>query len=125
MGLVLVLLSAALIVLALLALPNDGSTVSLRSQWRARELFLSKLTDEQRRYWRRERLLVVAGASGRRYTISPYGAFNIHCRQYSYCLRVLGPAPAYDKLLAQRLLVESDEQTFLALANKKDLRSSY
>lgn len=38
-----------------------------------------------------------------------------------YCLRVDGRLPAYDKLLAQRLLVECDETAFLAVANKRSL----
>jgi hypothetical protein len=52
----------------------------------------------------------------------PYESFNIRSDRYAYCLRVLGRLPAYDKLLAQRLLLECDERAFLTLANRRELR---
>ena len=124
MALALTLLAAAVAVaMLLLALPVDEGTMSPVSRLRARELFLSKLTDAERRRWENERCLTVVGSSGRRYTLTPYEAFNIRSGTQVFCLRVPARIPAYDKLLAQRLLVESDEQTFLAVANKRELRS--
>lgn len=120
MALALALLAASIAVAILLVvLPIDERSVSPLSWVRAKDLFLSKMTDAERRRWAREHRLTIAGSTGRRYTLSPYESFNIRTGGDTYCLRVLGRIPAYDKLLAQRLLIESDEQTFLAIANKR------
>lgn len=105
----------------LLVLPVNEGTLSPASWLRAKKLFLSKLTDAERRRWSREGCLTVVASSGRRYTLRPYEAFNIRAGNEEYCLRVVGWIPAYDKLLAQRLLVESDEATFLSIANQRRL----
>jgi hypothetical protein len=90
-----------------------------RAKRRARELFLSKLDARQRRSWESTRSFDVSAASGCRYTISPYGTFNIRNSGEEFCLLLEAHIPAYDKLLAQRLLIEADENLFLALANRR------
>jgi hypothetical protein len=118
----LALLAAAVVIaILLLALPINHGTLSPVSWLRAKELFLSKLTDAERKRWDSDRRLTIVGSSGRRYTLSPYESFNIRSGKMVYCLRVLGRAPTYDKLLAQRLLVEADEPAFLAIANRREL----
>jgi hypothetical protein len=119
--LALTLFATAVAVAILLAFPVKEGTISPVSWLRARDLFLSKLNSSERRHWAHDRRLTIVGSSGRQYTMTPYEAFNIRAGKDVYCLRVLGPIPAYDKLLAQRLLVEADEQTFLATANKRTL----
>ncbi len=84
---------------------------------RARELFLSKLGTGQRRSWLVRRRFTVTAPSGTRFTISPYDPYNIRTRDALFCLQVGGNVPDYDKLLAQKLLIECDEQLFLAKAN--------
>jgi hypothetical protein len=84
---------------------------------RARLLFLSKLDRRQRLSWRLRRSFDVIGRSGCRYTISSYQPFNVRTGHGAFCLQVAGQIPVYDKLLAQKLLIESDEQRFLALSN--------
>jgi hypothetical protein len=121
MTVALALLAAAVAIAMLLTLPISEATMSPVSRVRAKELFLSKLTDAERRSWARDRRLIVTGSSGRQYTLTPYESFNIRAGKEAYCLSVLGRLPAYDKLLAQRLLVESDEQAFLAAANRREL----
>ena len=123
MTLALALFATAVVAAMLLAFPIREVTVSPVSWLRAKKLFLSKLGDAERRRWVAERRLTIVGSSGRRYTLTPYESFNIRADNDAYCLRVLGRVPAYDKLLAQRLLVESDEQTFLAIANWREIPS--
>jgi hypothetical protein len=120
--LALALLAVAAAIAMLLVLPISEGTLSPASWLRAKRLFLSKLSDAERRRWATERRLTVVGSSGRRYTLAPYEAFNIRAGTQEYCLRVVGWLPAYDKLLAQRLLVESDEPAFLAIANRRALQ---
>jgi len=86
---------------------------------RARKLFFSRLDASQRRSWLFRRRFEVTGSTGRRYTIKPYGTFNIRSGVELFCLRVEGHMPSYDKLLAQRLLLEADEHLFLAIANRR------
>ena len=114
------LASSIVIGLFLVTLPVSGGTI-WRSQQRAKELFLSRLNDAERRRWAREQRLIVVGSSGRPYTLAPYESFNIRSGNESYCLCVLGRLPSYDKLLAQRLLIEADEKAFLAIANRREI----
>jgi hypothetical protein len=90
-----------------------------RAKRRARKLFLSKLDVGQRRSWELARCFDVNCASGNRYTISPYRTFNIRNATEEFCLLLEANIPAYDKLLAQRLLIEADECLFLTLANRR------
>ena len=117
----LALLVVALAIAILFTFPVSERSTSPASRVRAKELFLSKLTPAERRRWLDERRLTVVGSHGRRYTLTPYATFNIRAGNDLYCLRVDGRLPAYDKLLAQRLLVECDETAFLAVANKRSL----
>jgi hypothetical protein len=86
---------------------------------RARTLFLAKLDRKQRWSWFFLRRFDVVGASGRSYSIFSYQAFNVRSGEREYCLQVQGRVPVYDKLLAQKLLIEADEQHFLTLANAR------
>ncbi len=88
-----------------------------QAEARARELFFSKLTPRQRRSWRLRRRFSVEAASGTRYTVVPYDSYNIRTSDALFCLQVSGATPVYDKLLAQKLLIECDETLFLATAN--------
>jgi hypothetical protein len=105
-------------------LPWAGRRVSGREQAfsraaedRARSLFLAKLTPAQRRSWLARRRFSVVAPSGARYTIAPYDPYNIRASDALFCLQVGGNTPDYDKLLAQKLLIECDEALFLAKAN--------
>ncbi len=84
---------------------------------KARELFFSKLGPAQRRSWHLRRRFTVTAPSGRRFTIAPYDPYNIRTTDALFCLQVGGDTPHYDKLLAQKLLIECDEALFLAKAN--------
>jgi hypothetical protein len=95
-----------------------GNRFTKAARARARALFLSKLDRVQRRDWFLRKKFIVIAPSGRRYTIGTYSAFNIAAAwDAAFCLAVEGESPDYDKLLAQKLLIECDESRFLATAN--------
>ena len=77
------------------------------------------LDEHQRRTWESDRSFNVIAASGRCYTISSYGPFNTRSCNDEFCILVETNIPVYDKLLAQRLLIDADEKLFLALANRR------
>lgn len=114
-------LCAVTIFAALLFVVMSGEDFGLPTEAkdRARRLFLGKLDASQRRSWTFRRRFDVVVPSGRRYTIKPYGTFNIRSGAELYCVRVEGHMPSYDKLLAQRLLLEADEHLFLSIANRR------
>lgn len=109
------------VIAALLFVVLTGEDFGLpaEAKERAKRLFLSKLDATQRRSWKFLRRFDVVAASGRHYTIKPYGTFNIRSGPDMFCVRVDGHMPSYDKLLAQRLLIEADEHLFLAIANRR------
>lgn len=119
-ALFLALVAAAAAIAITLALPEG--MILPAPQLRAKRLFMSLLGEAERRSWAKHRRLTVIGSSGGCYTLMPYAAFNIQDGKDEYCLRVVGRIPPYDKLLAQRLLLESDEETFLQIANRRELR---
>ena len=96
---------------------SEDATLPWAAKRRARALFWSKLDGKQRRAWFLRRRFDVIAASGRRYTISRYRPFNVSAADAVFCLQVSGGVPVYDKLLAQKLLLEADERHFLAHAN--------
>lgn len=109
-------------------LVNDAGESSLPTEAaenRARELLYSKLDPAQRRSWILRRAFVVRAASGHRYLVSQYRPFNIRTHDAVFCLQVAGPAPACDKLLAQKLLIEANETLFLATANVRTFSSRW
>jgi hypothetical protein len=102
--------------IAAFACSEDAALPNAAKQ-RARELFLAKLDARQRRSWHVRRRFDVTGASGRRYTLSDYRPFNVRTKGTVLCVAVDGAIPVYDKLLAQKLLIECDDARFLASAN--------
>lgn len=109
-------LCGALILCALVA---EDAALPRSAKARARRLFFSKLDTRQRLCWHLLRRIEVVASGGGRYTISPYQPFNIRRADTLFCLQVAGRIPVYDKLLAQKLLIEADEQRFIALANAR------
>ena len=109
---------SVLAALVFVVMSSDDFGLPRAAKQRARELFFSKLTSSQRRSWLLRRRFEVVASSGRRYSIRPYGAFNVRCGDDAFCVRVEGRIPTYDKLLAQRLLLEADEPLFLSIANR-------
>jgi hypothetical protein len=96
---------------------EDDVRLPRAARERARSLFLAHLTPAQRRSWSIRRRVPIVASSGRRYLLAPYRPYNVRSGDALFCLQVDGLLPAYDKLLAQTLLLESDESFFLARAN--------
>jgi hypothetical protein len=109
----------------MLAISAEDFGLPAQAKKRARELFLSKLNDSQRKTWVRRHRFDVTASSGRRYTISPYGAFNVTCGDDSFCVQIDGRIPTYDKLLAQVLLITADERLFRTTANIRKRRRGW
>ncbi len=109
---------SVLAALVFLVMSADDFGLPRQAKARARELFFSTLNGGQRRSWILRRRFDVVGSTGRRYTIRAYGSFNVRCGDDAFCVRVEGRIPTYDKLLAQRLLIEADEPLFLSIANR-------
>jgi hypothetical protein len=117
---VLVLFAATIVVgIAVLGWLREDAGLSREARRRARKLFLAKLDRRQRWSWLVRRRFDVRGSAGRRYTIAAYRPFNISTSDAVFCVQVNGRIPVYDKLLAQKLLIEADETLFLAHANMR------
>jgi hypothetical protein len=111
--------------LFMLLAPSDAAAFTPDAVERARDLFLAHLDPRQRRSWQHRRRFDVTAASGRRYTIGAYRPFNVSARDATFCVQVHGTVPSYDKLLAQKLLIEADEQLFLARANIRSVSQTW
>lgn len=93
---------------------------------RARALLLRHLSEEQRESYLQYRSFVVVGASRTRYRVHDQGHMvgNIvvldHENRPSHrlCGHCKSDIPMGDQLLAQKLMLEADEETFLRLANR-------
>jgi len=109
-------LFAGLLVLGWL---REDAGIPLDARRRARRLFLRKLDRRQRVSWFLRHRFDVRGSAGNRYTIAAYRPFNISTADAVFCVQVNGRIPVYDKLLAQKLLLEADESLFLAHANMR------
>lgn len=99
---------------------------------RASELLVAHLLPSERIRLLHCYCFMVTGSKGRRYLItSPFTAFNVHGEDgYQYCAapgietvadggryRAQG-YPSGDILLAQKLMIEADEPSFIARANR-------
>jgi|GEM_PF-5924287 len=89
---------------------------------RARELLFTHLRPDQRAEYEEQSIVTVVGESGNCYYLSP-ADIVVRLKQggvYRMCIvpRIRDPVPADDVLLAKKLLIEADEQTFLATATR-------
>lgn len=91
------------------------------AQDRSRKLFLSKLTPGQRQSFEAKEGFPVLGSQGNSYWISCSSTVeNVYLMERGHpvaglCAGPLG-IPRYDFWLSQKLLIESDEETFRAVA---------
>jgi hypothetical protein len=100
---------------------------SRQVELKARELLLEQLTPEQRASFEQHDWFLVRGQSGRRYRIRDDGhvVANIDVLApdqqvlHRLCGHLADPVvPLADHLLAQKLMLEADEEAFLRLANQ-------
>ena len=89
-----------------------------QARLRAEALLWAWLSPAQRQQYRRRRWFEVTTASGRRYRILRGGVVRLHPRGSGYCIEATSPVPVADEMLANKLLLETDERRFLATAHR-------
>lgn len=84
---------------------------------RAEQLLVSCLSPSQRQQYEENSTFTVTGQSGEHYTIHSFSAYNVTSPTWSFCA---GPqdVPICDQMLAQKLMLETEEVQFLRIANK-------
>jgi hypothetical protein len=114
-------LAAAIVLVPCLAVQLRRSWEALMrrrlARLRAEALLLAWLSPTQRRQYRARRWFEVTTASGRRYRILRGGVVRLHPRGSGYCIEATSPVPVADEMLANKLLLETDERRFLATAH--------
>ena len=89
-----------------------------RARLRAEALLWAWLSPAQRRQYRARRWFEVTTTSGRRYRVLRGGVVRLHPRGSGYCIEATSPVPVADEMLANKLLLETDERRFLATAHR-------
>ena len=85
---------------------------------RAEALLWAWLSPVQRRQYQARRWFEVTTASGRRYRVLRGGVVRRDPRGSGYCIEATSPVPVADEMLANKLLLETDERRFLATAHR-------
>jgi hypothetical protein len=95
-----------------------GALVRRRqAKLRAEALLWAWLSPAQRKQYRARRWFEVTTASGRRYRVLG-GAVVRLPRGSGYCIEATSLVPVADEMLANKLLLETDERRFLATAHR-------
>jgi hypothetical protein len=89
-----------------------------QARLRAEALLWAWLSPAQRRQYRARRWFEVTTASGRRYRVLRGGVVRLRPRGSGYCIEASSPVPVADEMLANKLLLETDERRFLATAHR-------
>jgi hypothetical protein len=89
-----------------------------RARLRAEALLWAWLSPAQRRQYRARRWFEVTTASGRRYRVMRGAVVRRDPRGSGYCIEATSPVPVADEMLANKLLLETDERRFLATAHR-------
>src|SRR5512132_278251 len=101
-----------------------GALVRRRQARRRGEALLwAWLSAGQRKQYRARRWFEVRTASGRRYRILRGGVVRIDPHGSGYCIEATSPVPVADEMLANKLLLETNERRFLATAHRFPYRS--
>lgn len=85
---------------------------------RAKELLLSCLDSKQKAEFLENEGFTVKAKSGKMYRITKSSFFNVKCGEDFYCAGPKQSLPIYDRMLAQKCLLETDEEEFLRIANR-------
>jgi hypothetical protein len=89
-----------------------------QARLRAEALLWAWLSSAQRKQYRARRWFEVTTASGRRYRVLRGGVVRVDPRGSGYCIEATSPVPVADEMLANKLLLETDERRFLATAHR-------
>jgi hypothetical protein len=85
---------------------------------RAEALLVGWLSPDQRRQYRARGWFEVTTARGYRYRVLRGGVVRLDPRGSAYCIEATSPVPVADEMLANKLLLETDERRFLATAHR-------
>ena len=96
----------------------DAMVRRRQARLRAEALLWAWLSPAQRKQYRARRWFEVTTASGRRYRILRGAVVRLHPRGSGYCIEATAPVPVADEMLANKLLLETDERRFLATAHR-------
>jgi hypothetical protein len=88
-----------------------------RAELRAEALLLGWLSPSQRAQYLERGWFEVKTATGR-YRIRPRGVVRLEPPGSAYCIEATSPVPVADEMLANKLLLETDERRFLATAHR-------
>jgi hypothetical protein len=102
----------------------------MTAQSRARALLLSFLTFEQRKsYLNRQGFTVIGQHTGLPYLLGYNFGTSIFSERYAYCIHLAYDGyyypyvyPEEDHLLAQKIILETDEQYFFKIARVVQIR---
>jgi hypothetical protein len=115
-------LAAAVVLMLCLVPPIRRCWAALarrrQARRRAEALLWAWLSPAQRRQYRARRWFEVTTTSGRRYRILRGGVVRLGPRGSGYCIEATSPVPVADEMLANKLLLETDERRFLATAHR-------
>jgi hypothetical protein len=118
--------AAAVVLVPCLATPIRRCREALvrrrQARMRAEALLWAWLSPAQRNQYRARRWFEVTTASGRRYRILRGGVVRLGPRGSGYCIEATSPVPIADEMLANKLLLETDECRFLATAHRFPFR---
>lgn len=118
--------AAAVVVPGLVGLLRRGWAAAVRRRRagrRADALLWAWLSPAQRKQYQARRWFEVTTASGRRYRVLRGGVVRVRPRGSGYCIEATSPVPVADEMLANKLLLETDERRFLATAHRFPYRS--
>ena len=93
-----------------------------QARLRAEALLWAWLSPAQRKQYRARRWFEVMTTSGRRYRILRGGVVRLDPRGSAYCIEATSSVPVADEMLANKLLLETDERRFLATARRFPFR---
>lgn len=100
------------------------STERYAAEKKSRELFEMMLTDEQKKDWKKSNSFWVKGQDGYWYQICVGTVYNVHkfdkqkTKELEHiCFRPSGNVPDYDHYLVQKLVIENDIKSMVAVAN--------
>ena len=88
-----------------------------QAELRAEALLLSWLSPSQRAQYLERGWFEVKTVTGR-YRIGPGTIVRLEPRGSAYCTEATSPVPVADEMLANKLLLETDERRFLATAHR-------
>jgi hypothetical protein len=97
---------------------RDGLARRRQAELRAEALLLSWLSPFQRAQYLERGWFEVSTATGRRYRIGRGPVVRLEPPGSAYCIEATSPVPVADELLANKLLLETDERRFLVTAHR-------